>query len=96
MRQPTQGKGREEIIQECKGNALYLDRKTPFHLSCSVVPLWCLNASCQLVAGNVNLSNLCQGNGTWILGKEPSALTSHSTACPGIGKIFGVGKVAKN
>lgn len=38
----TQGKGREEIIQECKGKALYLGKKTPFHLSCSVVPLGCV------------------------------------------------------
>lgn len=53
MRQPTQGRRREEIIQEWEGNALNFGKITLFHLSCScsALPLWCLTASCQLLQG---------------------------------------------
>lgn len=85
--------GRERtLFRNVKEMLLILGRKSPFHLSCSVLSLWCLTASCQLVAGNMNHSSITSvkemEHGCW--GRSSLLTPLTPTAFPGIGKIFRV------
>lgn len=90
MRQPTQCRSREEIYSGMWRKCSWFWQKNtlPFKLLCStfVVSDCFLSSGCREC--EAVLSNICQRNGTWMLGREPSAPTSHSTAYPGVGKIF--------